>query len=104
MDYRAYREAFFTDPAPGQRRDFEGAFGFTMFFDDYEEAVAFYSQVLSSPTYVEGENTRGWKLGDIWLTLLRAVEGNPRNAEIQLAMSSEEDSGRLQKAFLGGTG
>ena len=38
----------------------------------------------------------------IWHTkpALRAVEGNPRNAEIQLAMSSEEDAGRLQKAFL----
>jgi hypothetical protein len=38
----------------------------------------------------------------IWQTrpALRAVEGNPRNAEIQLAMSSEEDAGRLQKAFL----
>ncbi len=99
MDYEAYRKAFFTDPAPVSKHSFADVFGIALFFEEYEEAIAYYSSVLGQPGYVEGENTRGWKLGDIWLTLLRAAGGNPRNAEIQLMMADEEEASRLQEAF-----
>ena len=81
MDYEAYRKAYFVDPAPKARYEFGEPFGFTLFFQEYEEAVAFYSAVFGPPAYVEGDSTRGWKLGAIWLTLLRASQDNPTGAE-----------------------
>lgn len=99
MDFEAYRNAFFTDPAPVSKHNFADVFGITLFFEEYEEAIAYYSSVLGQPGYVEGENTRGWKLGNIWLTLLKAADGNPRNAEIQMMMDEEEEASRLQDAF-----
>jgi hypothetical protein len=99
MDYQAYRKAFFVEPIPQLSHQIEDVFGLTLFFAEYEEAAAFYSKVLGSPQYVEGENTKGWELGRTWLTLLRAVDGNPRNAEIQLTMANEEEADELQAAF-----
>ena len=105
MDYVAYRKAFFTDPEPTPRFNITDFFGITLYFEQYEEAVSYYSRVLGPPAYIEGDFTMGWKVGEIWLTLLRAAEGNPKNAEIQLALADEEEASRLHEAFseAGGT-
>ena len=63
MDYAAYREAYFVDPPPEPRFAHGGVFGVALFFEQYAEAVDFYSRVLGPPGYVEGDNTRGWRIG-----------------------------------------
>jgi hypothetical protein len=106
MDYEAYREEFFVEPAPAERYEMVGLLGATLFIQDYDLAVEFYQRVLGPPAYVEGEGTRGWRLGKSWLTLLRGPQGNPRNVEINIVAESPEDAERLQRAFIeaGGTG
>ena len=84
MDEAAYRQAYFVDPQPEPLFRFEGIRGVSLFFDAYEEAVAFYSSVLGPPNYVEGAGTRSWVIGDSWLTLFAATAGGPANAEVQL--------------------
>jgi hypothetical protein len=106
MDYQAYRNAYFVDPSPAPRYPFLGSVGVTLYFEAYEAAVTYYAQVLGPPAYVEGEGTRGWPLGDGWLTLLRGQAGSPRNVEITLPVATPADAERLQRAFLeaGGEG
>ena len=106
MDYAAYQKAYFVNPPPEPRFACSGVFGVALFFEPYEEALAFYSRVLGPPAYVEGDNTRGWLVGGSWLTLFPAQEGNPSNAEITLVMDSPAEAERLQRAFIdaGGTG
>jgi len=106
MDEAAYRQAYFVDPQPEPLFRFEGIRGVSLFFDAYEEAVAFYSSVLGPPNYVEGAGTRSWVIGDSWLTLFAATAGSPANAEVQLVVDSPEEVDRLHAAFLhaGATG
>ena len=106
MDYKQYCKAYFVDPVPEPRYRFTGAFGVTLFFEEFEAAVDFYSEVLGPPAYVEGEGTRGWSIGSGWLTLLRGKSGNPRNVEVTFVMNSARDAERLQRAFIeaGGEG
>jgi hypothetical protein len=63
MDYEAYRKAYFTEPAPEPRYRFNGSFGITFFYEEFEAAVGYYQQVLGPPAYVEGQGTRGWQIG-----------------------------------------
>lgn len=100
LDFEAYREAFYADPQPESRFAFEGLRGVALYFDRYDEAVAFYTEVLGPPNYVEGSATRGWLLGDSWLTLFAAKVGVPANAETQIRMSSPAEADRLHAAFL----
>lgn len=100
MDYDEYRRAHFVQPAPGQRFQFGGSFGTTVYYEDYQDAVAFYTRVLGPPSYVEGESTKGWPIGDGWLTLLRGKKGNPRNIEITLELASIEEAEALQGEFI----
>jgi len=84
MDYEAYRNAYFTDAPPQPRYRFSGSFGVTLSFEAYDEAVAYYAEVLGPPAYVEGNGTRGWAIGAGWLTPLRGHAGNPCNVEVTL--------------------
>ena len=106
MDYAAYQKTYFVDPPPEPRFAYSGVFGVALFFERYEEAVAFYSRVLGPPAYVEGDSTRGWSVGGSWLTLFPAREGNPCNTEVTLVMESPAEAERLQSAFIeaGGRG
>jgi catechol 2,3-dioxygenase-like lactoylglutathione lyase family enzyme len=106
VDYEEYRRAFFTDPAPQPRFRFASTGGAVMFIEDYEAAVAFYQEVLGQPAYAEGAGTRGWQIGDSWLTLFPAGDGGPRNTEIGLLMETPAEADRLQAAFIaaGATG
>ena len=106
MDFDAYRNAFFVQPPPKQRFGFRSSFGATVYFEDYEEAIAFYERVLGPAAYVEGDGTRGWPVGDGWLTLLKGDRGNPQNVEITLELESAEEAEALQARFIssGATG
>jgi hypothetical protein len=106
MDYDSYRKAYFTDPLPEPRFRFRDSFGATLFFEEFEAAVAFYERVLGPPSYVEGEGTRGWPIGAGWLTILKGKQGNPQNVEITFELETVEEAEALQSAFIaaGATG
>jgi hypothetical protein len=106
MEYDAYRKQFFTQPAPVQRFSFVGLHGLTLYFADYTAAVAYYQRVLGPPAYVEGDGTRGWRVGDTWLTLLKGTAGSPQNVEVTFVMQTPEQADHLQAAFIeaGGSG
>ncbi len=99
MDYDTYEKKNFVNPQPEPRFKYTGIFGTTLFFQDYEAAVAFYEQVLGPAGYQEGSSTRGWKIGAGWLTLLRGKNGNPQNIEISFEMDSPEQADALQQEF-----
>ena len=106
MDYDTYRKQFFANPLPQPRFAFVGLHGLTLYFANYAAAVAYYQRVLGPPAYVEGENTRGWQIGDTWLTLLKGAAGNPQNVEVMIVMLTPEQAESLQAAFVeaGGAG
>ena len=64
MNYGEYRVAYFTQPEPEPRHNFSGGFGATLFFEDFDAAAGYYEQVLGKPAYVEGQGTKGWKIGE----------------------------------------
>lgn len=100
MDFDAYRKAYFVYPAPEQRYQFQSSFGATLYFEDYQAAIAFYAKVLGPPGYVEGASTRGWPVGNGWLTLLQGRQGNPQNVEITLELGRVHEAEALQKEFI----
>ncbi len=106
MDFETYKQNFYTDPSPEPRYNFTGAFGVALFYENYEEVIAYYSQVLGPPAYMEGTGTRGWHIGMGWLTLFKAKAGTPSNVEITLEVETPQDAEALQRAFIeaGGRG
>ena len=94
MDFEAYRRAHYVDPQPESRFGFGSIRGATLYFADYPAAVEFYSVVLGEPAYVEGSGTRGWRLGDSWLTLLAGGPGAPTAVEIAISMTSPAEAER----------
>ena len=106
MDYEEYRRKYFVDPPPEPRFQFAGLHGIALFYEAYEQAVAFYQEVLGPPAYVEGEGTKSWPIGDTWLTLLRGTDGNPAGVEVPFVTATPAEADRLQRAFIaaGGTG
>lgn len=104
MDYDSYREKNFTKPAPEPRFEYLGLHGTTLYFSDYAAAVDYYTRVLGPPAYVEGEGTRGWQLGNTWLTLLKGNQGNPLNVELNIVMPTPEGAESLQAAFIAAGG
>jgi len=77
-----------------------------LYFSRYEEALAFYTEVLGEPGYTVGTGTHGWAIGASFLTLLRGGDGAPRNTEIGFVMETPQEAERLQAAFIaaGGSG
>jgi hypothetical protein len=104
MDYQDYSDQYFVDPPPAPRFAYTGLLGATLYFQDYEAAVNYYQQVLGPPAYVEGDSTKGWRLGETWLTLLRGQDGNPHNAELMLLLPTPAEAERLQAAFVAAGG
>jgi uncharacterized glyoxalase superfamily protein PhnB len=106
MDYNTYKENYFANPQPVPRFNIIGLNGIAIFIQDYAEAIAYYTQVLGPPNYVEGEYTHGWRLGNSWLTLFPAKSGAPKNVELTINMPTVEEAKRLQQAFIkaGGEG
>lgn len=106
MDYETYRKNYFVDPAPDPRFNYAGINGVALYYEAYEAAIDYYTQVLGPPVYVEGKFTHGWRIGNSWLTIFPAKEGAPRNAEMHIYMDSPAEAERLQAAFIkaGGQG
>ena len=106
MDDQSYRDAYFVDPAPATRFAFSGTFGVSLFYEAFSAATAFYERVLGPPAYVEGEDTRGWRIGEGWLTLLKGDGETSRHVEVQLYVATPDEAERLQRAFIeaGATG
>ncbi|HSJ56158.1 MAG TPA: hypothetical protein VLC95_03205 [Anaerolineae bacterium] len=100
MDFDSYRKAFYVDPAPEPRFHFSGSFGATLYVADFYDAVIFYETVLGPPAYVEGEDTRGWPIGNGWLTILKGKSGNPSNVEITFELDTVEEAEALQRSFI----
>jgi uncharacterized glyoxalase superfamily protein PhnB len=100
MDYKSYRKQNFVDPPPEQRFAFSGLYGATLYYQDYQAALDFYSKVFGQPQYKEGENTHGWQIGETYLTLFPSKEGNPRNLEVGFYVQTREEVLRLYEAFL----
>ena len=106
MDYESYKKSYFVYPQPEPKFEFVGLHGIALFINDYEAAVAFYSEVLGPPGYVEGKFTNGWRIGDIWLTLFPSESDGPKNTEIHFLVNSPDEADRLHQAFIdaGGKG
>ena len=100
MNIESYRNSYFTNPAPTPRFEFESLNAITLYFQQYEEALAFYTAVLGTPHYQEGDFTHGWRIGSGWLTLLKGCGGAPKNIELSMIMQSPQEAERLQKAFV----
>ena len=100
MDHEEYQQNYFIQPPPRSHYRFSGRFYSTLYYEDYEAAVAFYSQVLGIPAYQEGEGTRGWQIGSGWLTLLRGRSGNPKNMELMIEVESVEEAENLHGSLL----
>jgi len=106
VDYSEYVATNFVEPAPEPRFDFAGVGGAVLYFADYDAAVAYYTEVLGPPEYVEGPATRGWRIGPHWLTLLAGGSGSPSNTEVAFELATPAEAERLQQAFVaaGATG
>lgn len=106
MNIEEYKKAFFSDPEPEPRFRFEESVDITLYYEDFDRAVAFYAQVLGPPAYAEGAGTKGWRVGGSWLTLLRGKIGNPKNLEVTLRVETPDEAERLHQAFIhaGGMG
>lgn len=107
MDYETYKKNYVVDPQPEPRFKFAGAWGATLYYQDYQKALDFYGEVLGPPGYIEGENTHSWAIGkDTWLTLFPSKKGNPTNVEIPFFVETPEEVDRMYEAFIkaGGSG
>jgi len=104
MDQEQNQSTDRTGPSRESRFRFRTAGGPVLYFADFEAAVAFYTTVLGEPGHREGSGTRGWAIGDSFLTLLRGGDGSPRNTEIGLVMETPEEADRLQGAFIAAGG
>lgn len=104
MDYDSYRQQYFVSPEPKPRFAYDGLLGITLFFSDYAAAVGYYSGVLGPPAYIEGQFTRGWRIGGTWLTLLKAETGSPQNIEMTIVMQTSQEAERLQAALIAAGG
>ncbi len=77
---------------------------FSIYVDDMQAAVKFYSKVFGPPGYREGE-IRGWKMGATWFTILPGSQANapgrnPRNCEIALQVGTRREVDNLYKALV----
>lgn len=104
MEQEQDRPTARTNPASLPRFRFRTAGGPVLYFADFQAAVAFYTGVLGEPGYAEGSGTRGWAIGDSFLTLLWGGDGSPRNTEIGLVMETPGEADRLQEAFINAGG
>ncbi len=100
MNFEDYQKAYFVNPQPKPRFNYKGNFGLTLYYEDFEAAVEFYEQVLGEPGYQEGTDTRGWRIGRGWLTLLRGSQGNPKNVELTFELDTPAEAEAMQQAFI----
>jgi catechol 2,3-dioxygenase-like lactoylglutathione lyase family enzyme len=69
----------------------------SLYYRDFDEAVAFYTRVFGTPLEADDPGViRGWHLGSIWLTLFPSKGGtkpdaNPCNTEFAIQVSTPEE-------------
>ncbi len=100
MNFDEYRQKFYKRQPSEQDWAIEGQRGFSIHVSDYAEALAFYTQVLGNPHYIEGQDIHGWRLGDSWFTLFQSQSGGPTRSEISLHLQSNVEVDRLTRAFV----
>lgn len=78
----------------------------SFYFEEFEEAIAFYTGVLGPPENADAEGKiYGWRMGSTWLTFFPSVVGthrgsNPRNGEFAIQVSSPAEVDELYRTFL----
>ena len=77
----------------------------SLYFHDYQAAIAFYTAVFGEPDSVHEETIIGWRLGDTWLTFFPDSEGthpgsNPRNTEFAIQVATPGEVDRLHAALI----
>jgi len=78
----------------------------SLYYEDFQTAIDFYTEVLGSPENVdEGGEIIGWRMGATWLTLFPAKEAahpgsNPRNAEFAIQVAEPDQVDVLYQAFI----
>jgi len=100
MDPESYRTRYFVDPPPEPRFAVRALGGVSLYHEDHDAAVAFFTEVLGPPGYVEGPEVRAWMLGAGTLTLFEARSGNPVGVEVTLEVDEPDEVDRLHAAFL----
>lgn len=81
---------------PNGDRGFEvaGLAYVTLYIEDYEKAVAYYTGVFGEPDCKQAQ-FMGWAMGDTWLTVFPSKTGNapgknPRNMEFAVRVKARE--------------
>jgi len=81
---------------------------FTVYVNDFEAAVAFYSKAFGEPEYSEDrDRILGWKMGATYLTVMTAdPDRNPCNAEFAIQVARPEEVDLLHRTLVeaGATG
>jgi uncharacterized glyoxalase superfamily protein PhnB len=78
---------------------------FSLYVEQFDEAVAFYTRVFGPPGYTEGGGELyGWQMGATWLTLFPAdgtdITGNPRNCEFAVQVARVDDVDALYEQLI----
>ena len=80
----------------------------SLYYKDFDEAVAFYTRVFGAPLKVDDPGViRGWHLGSTWLTLSPSKGGtkpdaNPCNTEFAIQVSTPEEVDVLLQVLVDG--
>ena len=78
----------------------------SLYVNDIQNAIAFYSQVFGAPESVdERRMIFGWRMGATWLTVLPSPAGiqpasNPCNTEFAVQVSAVDEVDRLYQALI----
>lgn len=78
----------------------------SLYYRDFEEAVAFYTRVFGEPLNVNASGKiYGWQLGATWLTLFPSSEGtrpdtNPCNTEFAVQVAAPEQVDVLTQVLI----
>jgi predicted enzyme related to lactoylglutathione lyase len=77
----------------------------TLYYEDFEEAVQFYSQLFGPPEVGQQSHANGWRMGATWLTLFRAKAGptpgaNPCGTEFAVQVADPQDVDDLYRRMM----
>jgi catechol 2,3-dioxygenase-like lactoylglutathione lyase family enzyme len=77
----------------------------SLYVEEFEKAVAFWTALFGPPEFKEQETTLGWKMGATYLTLFPAAHGtvpgsNPRNAEFAIRVEAPGQVDALLEAMV----
>jgi uncharacterized glyoxalase superfamily protein PhnB len=96
------------DPGPQTERPYQivGLQYVSLYLEDFEQAISFYTQVFGNPTAIDQQRRiYGWHMGNTWLTLFTSVVGtvpgsNPRNTEFAIQVAVPDQVDQLYQALI----